>query len=85
MVSSSCLFLHFLGNSSTPKKPGRRPKTAAKRKKEEKKEKRKKKALSGRTVYHPNFDLCTCMSKKVVKHDSCEKQGPILHFKGCFE
>ena len=42
MVGSSSPRLRFLANSSTQKKPGRRPKTAAKRKKEEKKEKRKK-------------------------------------------
>ena len=36
-------------------------------------------------VYRPNFDLCAFPSKKVVKHDSSEKQRCVLHFKGHFE
>ena len=31
-----------------------------------------------------NFDWCACTSEKVVKHDSGEKEGRILRFKGCF-
>ena len=41
-------------------------------------------------VYDPktqnsNFDLWACPSKKVVKHDSNEKQGRLFGFKGRFE
>ena len=32
----------------------------------------------------PNFDFCTCLSKKVVKCDSSEMQGHFPHFKGHF-
>ena len=30
-------------------------------------------------------DWCTCKSEKVVQHDSGEKQGRIVPFKGRFE
>ena len=32
----------------------------------------------------PNFDFCTCLSKKVVKPASSEMQGRALHFEGHF-
>ena len=52
---------------------------------EKKKRESDKKKIERTKSLSPNFDWCTCTSEKVVKHDSGEKQGRILRFKGCFE
>ena len=40
--------------------------------------------LSSKNYLGPNFDFCTCLSKKVVKRASSEMQGQVLRFKGSF-
>ena len=79
MVSSSC---HFYAFSEILLLEKRGEKGEAKKKIKlicAHVRKRKRRSEKNRT------DLCACTRKKVVKHDSYEKQERILHFKGRFE
>ena len=57
-------------------------------KSEKKKKKNEKPKVVGWFIVQilsQNFDLCACLSKKVIKADSSEKQGRVLCFKGHIE
>ena len=64
---------------------GRREKGKAKKKKKIKIEKPKVVGWFIIQNLTTNFDFCACLSKKVVKRDSSEMQGSVLHVKGCFD
>ena len=84
MVSSSCLVYAFSEILLLERSLVEGQKLQQKERKKRKR-KREKKNEKPKVEGCPNFDFCACTSEEVVKHDSCEKQGRILHLKGRFE